>query len=302
MDFMDRQNLVIANALESCKGMITRERMFENKTEKSVIDYIMVCEELSRFILETKIDEDRIDVLSRYVKTKQGRKIITSDHNILHSKFSIMVNRKPRSIRKEMFLFKCEESRKSFLEETSSTSRFSSCFSENEDFQKSSKSFFKALDRAFHKCFKKVRIRTGNSRLLGEESIQEKMRLKSELKTFLLNNKCKVAHQIATTKLDEIEQYIVEETASKNTKVVKDHLERLETLEGTFSNLGFWKLKQKLCPLAEDPPMAKKDHLGNIITSPEAIKKLYIDTYKNRLRNRIMKPELMDLYFLKTEI
>ena len=38
MDIMDRQNLVIANALESCKGMITREKVFETKTEKSVID------------------------------------------------------------------------------------------------------------------------------------------------------------------------------------------------------------------------------------------------------------------------
>ena len=97
-----------------------------------------------------------------------------------------------------------------------------------------------------------MRIRTGNSKLLGEESIQEKLRLKSDLKTFLLNNKCKVAHPIETTKLDDIEQYIVEETASKNTKVVKDHLERVETLDGTFSNLGFCKLKQKLCPIAED--------------------------------------------------
>ena len=68
----------------------------------------------------------------------------------------------------------------------------------------------------------------------------------------IIANKCKVTHQIATNKLDEIEQFIVEETASKNTKVVKDHLERVETLDGTFSNLGFWKLKQKLCPIAED--------------------------------------------------
>ena len=38
MDIMDRQNLVIANALVSCKGMITREKVFENKTEKSLIN------------------------------------------------------------------------------------------------------------------------------------------------------------------------------------------------------------------------------------------------------------------------
>ena len=48
--------------------------------------------------------------------------------------------------------------------------------------------------------------------------------------------------------------------------------------------------------------MAKHDHAGNIITAPEAIKSLYVDTYKDRLRNRTMKPELMDIFFLKTEL
>ena len=34
----------------------------------------------------------------------------------------------------------------------------------------------------------------------------------------------------------------------------------------------------------------------------EIFKKLYIDTYKERLENRNMKPELMDVYFLKSEL
>ena len=59
---------------------------------------------------------------------------------------------------------------------------------------------------------------------------------------YLLNITCQVAHPIETNKLDEIVQYIVEETASKNIRVVKDHLERVETLDGTLDNLGFWKL------------------------------------------------------------
>ena len=32
------------------------------------------------------------------------------------------------------------------------------------------------------------------------------------------------------------------------------------------------------------------------------IKDLYLDAYKTRLKNREMKPELYDLYFLKTEL
>ena len=173
---------------------------------------------------------------------------------------------------------------------------------ESRKFEKASNLFFKTLKGTFHKCFKKVRIRTGGPRTLGNESIQERLNIKAELKKFLLNNKCRIAHKKATKKLEKVEESLVEETASKNSQIVKEHLDNLETSEGSFSSLGLWKLKKKLFPLAVDPPMAKRDQAGNIITAPEAIKDLYIDTYKDRLKNRSMKPELMDVYFLKTEL
>ena len=48
--------------------------------------------------------------------------------------------------------------------------------------------------------------------------------------------------------------------------------------------------------------MAKNDFDGNLITSPEGLKNIYIETYKPKLKNREMKPELLDLYWLKTEL
>ena len=117
-----------------------------------------------------------------------------------------------------------------------------------------------------------------------------------------MNNECKETEENTKDKLKEIENNLIDETANKNIKIVKDHLKQIETEEGTFVNLGFWKLKQKLCPGSRDPPMAKNDKDGNLITSPEGIKDLYLDAYKTRLKNREMKPELYDLYFLKTEL
>ena len=64
-------------------------------------------------------------------------------------------------------------------------------------------------------------------------------------------------------------------SVNKNVKTpVQDHLKQIESEEGTFLNLGFWKLKEKLRPDSKDPPMAKKDKDGNLITSPEGIKNL----------------------------
>ena len=48
--------------------------------------------------------------------------------------------------------------------------------------------------------------------------------------------------------------------------------------------------------------MAKKDENGNLITSPELLKALYLKTYKNRLKNRPMKDSLLDVFFLKQEL
>ena len=90
--------------------------------------------------------------------------------------------------------------------------------------------------------------------------------------------------------------------ASKNYDKVKDHIEHLETQEGNFSQLGMWKLKKKLCPESLDPPMAKVDKDGNLVTSHNSLKRLYLDTYVNRLKHRKMKPEMNDIFCLKMEL
>ena len=88
----------------------------------------------------------------------------------------------------------------------------------------------------------------------------------------------------------------------RNAEKLKEHLDKIETLEGNFSQLGFWKIKQKLCPKAADPPMAKIDENGTLVTAPTLLKNLYLRTYSKRLQHRIMKPELNDIYCLKMEL
>ena len=48
--------------------------------------------------------------------------------------------------------------------------------------------------------------------------------------------------------------------------------------------------------------MAKRDVNGPIVTSPNLLKDLYLITNKYRLRERPMKPELLDIFCLKTEL
>ena len=79
-------------------------------------------------------------------------------------------------------------------------------------------------------------------------------------------------------------------------------MNNVETEDGKFSHNGVWRIKQKLIPVAKDPPMAKHDERGNIITAPSALKQLYIETYQERLKQREMKDEYLDVFCLKTEL
>ena len=60
-----------------------------------------------------------------------------------------------------------------------------------------------------------------------------------------------------------------------------------------------WKLKSLLCPKLVDSQMAKQDETGMLVTAPSMLKKLYLNTYQNRLKNRDMKEELLDLHSYK---
>ena len=147
-----------------------------------------------------------------------------------------------------------------------------------------------------------IRIRNnpkgGGTQSEAQDLIMEKNKLSLSLQSI----KCKLGRCIVESEISRLEDKISEISSSRNAKVVRDFVKGLDGSNGNFSQLGFWKLKNLLCPNQTDPPMAKKDAKGTLITSPTLLKKLYLETYKGRLQNRKMKSELLDLYCLKSEL
>ena len=78
LDIIERQNLEVANASDVCNGTITRERVAGGKTETSIIDFIIICERMRKYLKEMKIDDKREFILSRYLKTKHNKKLTGS--------------------------------------------------------------------------------------------------------------------------------------------------------------------------------------------------------------------------------
>jgi hypothetical protein len=179
---------------------------------------MVVCQEMLEYVQEMIVDEERGDVLTNYQMKKKDTKLIPSDHNILRGKFTISFKRIPRYIRKEFCQFICSESKKNFREETSSSCELSSCFNNEEDFEFCAKLFFQTPKRKIHKCFKKVRMKTGKNIQKGHQTIQEKLKRRSEFKSFLRNSDCKLGKRIAADKLENREDENAEVLAARNEK------------------------------------------------------------------------------------
>ena len=299
LEMVRRQNLTIGNSLDKCKGLITRERKTVEKTEKSVIDFIILCEDLKEYLEQIVIDDGRVHALTKYGK---NGKITVSDHNVMLGIFNLSFNRSAVKPRTEFFNFKDKDNQEAFFEETNETTKLSSSFIHGENFAHKSQIFYKNLNNTFFKCFDKIRITTGIKSKYGDKTLQGFLKLRMELKQYLLNCDCLIGKKMAEEKLKETETILTKKYASKSAEIIKEKVSEMKLADGVFSQVGFWKIRQKFCPQARDPPMAKKDENGLLITSPNLLKDLYLRTYKHRLRQRDIKPELMDILFLKTEL
>ena len=71
------------------QGTITRQRNLKNREEKSVLDYILVCDILINYVTSMLIDEVRLFTLTKFVSTRGVIKRTKSDHNILFCNFNL---------------------------------------------------------------------------------------------------------------------------------------------------------------------------------------------------------------------
>ena len=82
-----RNNLVLVNGLQDrCTGLITRKRTTVNSVEESIIDFVIVSDDLVQFVDEMIIDENRSHALTGFKRTKSGTKSSESDHMTILTK------------------------------------------------------------------------------------------------------------------------------------------------------------------------------------------------------------------------
>ena len=215
---------------------------------------MIISEELLEDLESMKVDEERNHVLTRITKTKKGVKKISSDHNVIISKFSIKWNRKKRAERIEMFNLKNRDCQKIFKEITSNTNCLSSAFSSSNNLNICTKKFIKNLNECIRRSFRKIRVTEKRNEVL-EELFIKRRRLKS------MND------PRSKDELDEIENTLAEMCAESNYNKIKEEIDNIKCDEGGMSSGHLWKLKKKLSPKCRDPPTAMLDTKGNLVTT-----------------------------------
>ena len=300
-ELVSRNALFILNFNEKCRGTITRSRNTTMRSEASIIDYIIVCEDMMNFFMNMHIDDARKFVLTHY-STRNGRASKTeSDHNILHAKFNIKIPKAQATIKREVFNFKDKNCQDKFKEVTDKTTKLSSCFQNPEhSFDTQTESFLKQLDKVFHQCFSKIRIT--NKTKVTKDDLQLLIKQKCKTLEFLDGAKSDLMIKWFTNYKNMLESKICQLTSEKSAAIIKEQVGHLDTLSGNFCQSGMWKVKRKIYPTLTEPPTAKLDEAGNLITEVEPLKNLYLRTYVHRLRQRQMKDDMLELQSLKTDL
>ena len=280
---VERHGLVVVNGLlEKRKGTITREKNTVNGTEKSIIDLVLISSDLLNHIEHVHVDDERVHVLTKNLKTKTGIHYMESDHNIINTRLNIKWNSKKAKVM-EVFNYKDVKSLGMFKAETTNTDCLSKIIDLDKPIDVVAKKFMKRLSGVIHKCFNKVKIvDKEDKRLQKLYNTRRVLRNKSDDESVL--------------KLEEVEKELSEKYADIMCKKIMGEIKDVgDSEDGGYSAGRLWKLKKKLSPKHTEPPTAMLNSKGKLLTNDEDIKKEAVNHYTNVFKSKDMKAGLEDI-------
>ena len=283
LDLVDRHNLVIVNATDKCIGTITRMKKVRCIIEQSVLDYFIVCQNFYSFIISMKIDEERKNVLTKFVKTRGKSCKIESDHNPMILEVNISWSSKISAERTEIYNLKNKDCHNKFYEYTNNTKMLTNCLI-NTDVRSGGKLWLKNFKFAIMQTFKKVRINR-----------TQKNKVNKDIEELFVQRRLGDGPDIAS-----IEEDLANKIFERNKQIIVDQVANMTDNACNLSRIKMWKIKQKVCPKQEvSYPVAKLNQKGDMVSNRSELKDLSVNTYKERLKHRDIEPGYSKLRELK---
>ena len=262
-------NLNVTNAISKCEGKITRVRHMKNKTQESILDFFIVCDEILPLVTKMKIHEKDDLAIKRYKE-----KAVKSDHKMLSLELDLKIHNDTVHDKVEVFNIRNKTCQTSFFEFISKEGRFTKCFSSCEDeINVQFKRWKRKIDKAINACFRKIRVKE-------KVKLSTIDRLMEDKKLIL---KGKDMSEEKEERIDRIEALITNEIAELE-------FEKLRTVIGDIDNepnLNMWREMRKAYPKVNKPlPTGVKDINGKVVTNPIEKKKVTLKHFQHRMRTR----------------
>ena len=301
--FILENDLIVVNSEELCTGTITRYRKTINSEEKSVLDYFIVCRQFYNMVVKMTVDEERKYCLTKYSTKTGSKQCKESDHNTLFLELNITWNTLFNEVdeRIEIFNFRNSECFDTFKVMTENCEELLECFNDLEtiNLNEAASKWLKVFNDIIRKCFTKIRINRGRKNTDLEKLFSDREKEKGLIAENVNTGNDDKVEELRIS-VEDISEKISDICASKNRDIVKEHIGITDDSFEGFSQLKAWEMKKRLCPKnTPDPPAAKKDKHGNLVTEKEALENLYIETYVDRLKPNTISEGLEDLEKLK---
>ena len=104
-------------------------------------------------------------------------------------------------------------------------------------------------------------------------------------------------------KISELEEKLGQENIQMNSRNMKSQLLSGSKFVSTQNTSGSWALVRKTRPkYLPSVPVGKRNSEGKMITDQEGLKKLYLETFLWRLRDRPIRPDLAEIQEIKSEL
>ena len=286
----DCPSMYLINGTDKCQGTITRSRKKSNKVEEAILDYVLVSENLMPYLISMVIDEEREYPLTSYLKNKP----VHSDHFTEIIDFEISY-KKQKPVREEFFNFKSSEGLVAYKDILNSENNLTNCFNNENDLQSQVNNWCDELNKIFKRCFKKIRVSS-------KQKVTELSELQKKRSELLQNMKISPNDNTLKEELDDVVEKITKLVSEENRDRIMEQFEHLDQTDDNI-NMGIWKVKNKHFPKkTASVPSAKADINGRLVSDPNGLKNLYLDTFTHRLRQRPIKEKYSKLFELQKEV
>ena len=278
---LERHAIIVVNSLrEKCVNKITRSRITQEITEESIIDFVIVSEDLVENVENMIIDENKEHAIAKIEMTKNGRKVTYSDHNVILTNMNISWEGVSKE-KEEFYNLKNKECQEVFKENTTENTKLSEVFDSKEDLNKCTLKFLKRLGRMIHKSFRKVRLAHKH-----DSAYDELYRRWKNIK--------KKHDKESIEEAQNIEKELADKYGNGLVNKIQHEVSGINCEEGGISSGNLWKLKNKVFNKTSEPPTAVVDLEGNVVTTQKGIMEENVKHFKEVLKNKPMKEELVE--------